>query len=206
MQTSPSKVPVLHTPSWMDHKSHPCHQPSPNPFRQRRSRGRACSIQQVALASRCKIHRRPGKRDQSCIEAPVACQPEDADLNLHTVTQESQVNGARLSWNTCEQPTHIIFSSSTNADPLDRGSAMRLLQTELFHVLGVSKIDEANLCEYYFGVPDILMIPGAGAVPSLASVNLEGDAPDSLAQDYVGAESETIRTLYDIYHLLNERW
>jgi hypothetical protein len=67
----------------------------------------------------------------------------------------------------------------------------------MLHFLGVAKTDEVNLCGYYFGAPDVLIMLGAGDAPPVASASLE-----VLKQDVdVSAVLETIQSFYHVYHL-----
>ncbi|KAL3447760.1 hypothetical protein BJX65DRAFT_276649 [Aspergillus insuetus] len=202
MQTSPSRVPVLHTPCWMNHDTHPCHHPSPNPFHQRQLRGTGCSLQHMPFADTCKVHRQARKRDQSCMGTQVAYQPADVRSELSSVAEDNLLCCERSSPDHRREPKHVTHSCSTNAEALGHESTIRLAQTKLLQSLGVIKIEEANICEYFLGVLDILMMLGDSDAPSLASVPSE---PGLTQHDYPAAELETDRSLYDIYHLLNER-
>jgi hypothetical protein len=96
-----------------------------------------------------------------------------------------------------EQAEHANRSRTAELDGLGYERAVLLSQTELLGFLGVAKMDQVNVCGYYLGAPDMLMMLGARSAPPLGSGNLEGPSTHL----NLSTASETIQSQYDTYHL-----
>ncbi len=172
MSTFASEVPVIHTPFWMNEGSHPCHRPSPNPFRQRPSQGRHCSVYQIPLAASCRIHRRARKTAPSYMKARVAAET-DPPFSPRPVSRNSQMCPSR----SLSDRHDSNYRGVITANKLDSEHPAQLSQNQLLDHFGVIDTDKGHLCNYYLGCPDGLVIQGHADVLPHSSGGLKDPMP-----------------------------
>lgn len=200
MQKLASRVPVIHAPFWMNEGSHPCHRPSPNPFRQRLSQGRHCSVYQIPLAASCRVHRRARKTAPSYMKARVAAEEADPPFSPRPVSQNSQMRPSR----SLSDLHDSSYRGMISAIELDSQHTAQISQNQLLDHFGVIDTDKGHLCDYYLGCPDGVVIQGHGDVLPHSSGGLQDPTLASKGGDSCKGPQEAIH-LYqnDFRYLFN---